>query len=430
MRPHLEFLLGTGRVNARRIDFSAQAVRRFNRHERRRYRVNAGNGGAMPSAADQVRANGIAQDAILAYAQPMSQPLAPITITGNNAAQNTTQVVIPNNVGLNTKLVIEVTGTLAPTSAAVGDTLTRTQLGLYNFFSNITLTDLNNVQRINTPSWHLALLAASRNRTPFGAAFANDSPANMGSTFAVMNGPQAVTVSQQFRIFFEVPIAYSDADLRGAIWANVTSAQWRLSMTINPNLVAPSATTDATQSAYQSASANVGVLSAVTIQVYQEYLDQIPRSGGQPMLPALSLAYNYLLTQTTLTGMTANADFPVFYPNYRTILSTIAIYDQNGTLNAGTDISYLAIQVANMNYLTKWDPFRCALQTRNMIGTDFPKGCYLLDHRRKPIDTNQYGNMSFVLNASSVAASSSLLLGYEMLAIQSQAINAGSLQGG
>jgi hypothetical protein len=29
-----------------------------------------------------------------------------------------------------------------------------------------------------------------------------------------------------------------------------------------------------------------------------------------------------------------------------------------------------------------------------------------------------------------VAASSSLLLGYEMLAIQSQAINAGSLQGG
>jgi hypothetical protein len=57
---------------------------------------------------------------------------------------------------------------------------------------------------------------------------------------------------------------------------------------------------------------------------------------------------------------------------------------------------------------------------------DFPAGHYYLDHRNKPIDTNQFGNTSLVVNPSLVNTGASLNLGYEMLAIQSQAINAGS----
>lgn len=414
------------------VDMSPQASSLraiMNRHERRAYRHKMGGaspGGTM-TAQDATKQNDMAQAAILAYAQPMSQPLAPVSVSGNNTAQNTVQVIIPNNVGLNTKLVVEVSFTLAATA---GQQLNRTTLGLANIFSNVTLTDLNNVQRVNTTGWHLTLLAALRNRGPFGASYVTDNPNGLGANYLVQNGPQVITDAVNCRFFFEIPIAYADDNLKGAIWAAVTSAQWRLQLTINPNFTVVSTTTDPTLACYQSSGAGAGTLSAFQIQVYQEYLDQVPRSGGNPILPALSLAYNYLLTSTTVTGMTAAQDFPTFYPNYRTFLSTIAIYDQAGTLNRGSDINYLAIQVANLTYLQKWDPFRTQLQARNMIGTDFPVGTYCFDHRRKPVDTNQYGNTSFVINPSSAAAGSSLMLGYEMLAIQSQAINAGSLQGG
>ena len=52
------------------------------------------------------------------------------------------------------------------------------------------------------------------------------------------------------------------------------------------------------------------------------------------------------------------------------------------------------------------------------------------DHCRKPIDTNQFGNMQLVINPSLVNANAVLFVGYEMLAVQSQAINAGSLISG
>lgn len=395
----------------------------LNRHWRRVQRAKQnGNGGSGGGYTQQT--NDQAQAAVLALAQPMEQPLAPITYTGNNAAIGQTAVVLMNNVGLNTKILVEVTGTLAPAAA---ETLNRTPLGMANFFSNITLTDLNNVQRINTTGWHMFLLGTARNRAALGAAFVNDSPTQIGSNYDVQNAPASIAASTPFRIVYEIPIAYHDYDLRGAIYAGVTSAQWRLSLTTNPNLVVASNAADATQAAYKSTTTgNLGILSAVTIQVYQCYLDQLPRSNGVPVLPALSLSYNYLLINTTNLAGAASFDTAIFYPNFRTFLSTIVQYDNGGSLNLGTDINYLAIQVANMTYLRKLDPFITQFFTRNMIMGDFPPGHYYLDHRKKPIDTNQFGNTSFVLNPSLVNSGAAINLGYEMLAIQSQAINAGS----
>jgi len=395
----------------------------LNRQRQRAMRAKGGQQGGGGGGYTQ-NTNDQAQAAVLAIAQPMQQPLAPITFSGNNAAIGQTSVVVMNNVGLNTKIVVEVTGTLAQAAA---ETLNRTPLGMANFFSNITLTDLNNVQRVNTTGWHLFLLGTARNRAPIGAAFVNDSPAQLGSNYDVMNAPASITAAVPFRLFFEIPIAYHDYDLRGAIYAGVTSAQWRLQLTINPNLVVASNTTDATQAAYKSTTTgNLGILSAVTIQVYQCYLDQLPRSNGVPVLPAISLSYNYLLINTTNLAGASGFDTAIFYPNFRTFLSTILQYDNGGSLNLGTDLNYIAIQVANMTYLRKLDPFFVQWMTRNMMLVDFPPGHYYLDHRNKPIDTNQFGNTSLAINPSLVNSGASFNIAYEMLAIQSQAINAGS----
>lgn len=401
------------------------------RHVRRRNRVTGGGdaGNTAGSAQGQQQANDNAQRAVLALARPMIQQSWQQNEAGDNAAIGQTYTAVLQNVGLNTKITIEVQGNL---NCAAAETMRKTNFGIANFFSNIQLTDLSNYQRINTYGAHLHMLASLRRQAPFGAAYVTDSPVNMGSTWNVQNAPAAVAGVAEipFRFFFELPLAYHEYDLRGAIYAQVTNAQWRLQMTVNPNFFVGSGAADDLFACYKSDQAAVTtcVLEDVVIKVYQHYLDQIPTgNGGMPVLPLLSLAWNYLILTTPQTGMVAGSDFPVQYSNFRTFLSTMAIYDNAGTFNTGSDVNYVGIQVANQTFLEKLDPFMATLKTRLILGDDPPPGMYIFDHRRWPIVTNQYGNTQFVLNASAVTAGASLQMFYEMLSVQAQAINAGSL---
>jgi hypothetical protein len=396
---------------------------------RARYLNNA-TGNAVAQQAPYNQANDqAATQAVLQQAQPMIQRVNLTSIPGNNVAQGQVLNIPLNNVGLNTKVTVEVSGTIA---AAAAETLIRTAWSLSNFFSNIQLTDLSNYQRINTSGLHLFGLACLKAKGVYGAAYMTDSPVAMGSNFRVNFSPASVTGAINFRMFFELPLAYHEYDLRGAIYAAVTSAQWRIQLTINPNIVFPSGTADVGTGCFVSNSAaagSQGTLSNVVISVYQHYLDQLPRNQktGAPIVPLISLAWDYLIQSTVVPNVAAGADFPVQYANFRTFLSTIIGYDNAGTYNPGTDVNYLGIQVANQVFLQQLDPFMASLQNRQMIGEDFPSAFYVFDHRRKPIVTNQYGNTQFVMNASAASAGASLIMMYEMLSLQSQAINAGSL---
>lgn len=396
-----------------------------------KFKTNGGDAGNTAGGAGaQQMANDNAQRAVLALARPMVQQFGLMaSVAANNAAIGQTYTQVLQNVGLNTKLTIECTFTLA---AAALETLNKTAFGAVNFLSNIQVTDLSNYQRVNTYGQHLFLLNSLRRQQPWACAYVNDSPVNMGSTWNVMNAPAAVSAvggAKVCRVFYEVPLAYHDYDLRGAIYAQVTSAQWRLQVTVNPNFVVGSGVTDTLYAGYQSTTAgDVGVVSNVSIAVYQHYLDQIPvGQNGMPVLPLLSLAWNYLILNAPQTGILQGNDFPVQYANFRTFLSTIAIFDNAGTFNTGSDVNYVGIQVANQTFLEKYDPYMAALKSRLLFGDDAPPGVYCFDHRRWPIVTNQFGNTQFVLNASQVNNGASLQMYYEMLSVQAQAINAGSL---
>ncbi|MEB2616585.1 hypothetical protein [Bacillus cereus] len=398
---------------------------------RRRFKNAPPQNGATAAPKYTQKDNDQAQALVLAVARPMIQPTMGQTIPGNNTAQGQTLTFNLNNVGLQTKVTLEVNGTI---TAGAAEALTKTPWGIANVFSQVVLTDLSNIQRINTTGLHLFALATLRNRSVFGATYLNDSPVNMGSNYLVNDAPAALAANQSapFRFFVELPLAYHDNDLRGAIYSNVTNAQWRVQLTINANFFAGSGVTDTLFNAYKSTAANpASVLSAFNVQVYQHYLDQLPRgSNNQPIVPLFSLSWNYLIINTVSTGMVATQDFPVQYANFRTFLSTIAIFDNGGTFNTGSDVNYVAIQVANQTYLERLDPFMSSLRTRHMIGDDYPAGTYVFDHRRWPIVTDQFGNTQFVLNASQVNANANLQMMYEMLSIQNQAINAGSLAAG
>lgn len=403
-----------------------------NRATRRRFKSAPAQNGATAAPKYTNADNAQAQALVLQLARPMIQPTMSQALPGNNTAQGQTVTFNLINVGLQTKVTVEVSGTLA---AGAAENLAKTPWGLANIFTNVTLTDLSNIQRINTTGLHLFALATLRGRAAFGASFLNDSPVSMGSNYLVNDGPAAFNTASGaigFRMFFELPLAYHDNDLRGSIYANVTNAQWRLQMTINANFFAGSGATDTLFNVYKSNLVTpLAVLSAFNISIYQHYLDNLPRGkNNQPIVPLMSLSWNYLILNTVNTGMSATQDFPVQYANFRTFLSTIAIFDNGGTLNVGADVNYVAIQVANQTYLERLDPFMSSLRTRNMIGDDYPAGTYVFDHRRWPIVTDQFGNTQFVLNASQVNASANLQMMYEMLSVQNQAINAGSLAAG
>jgi hypothetical protein len=387
--------------------------------------------GAAPQQANPADVNMAARNAVLGSAIKMTQQIFSTTLAGTAAGQVIN--VQPRNVGLITGFVIKVTANVAQSAA---ETQTLTTLGLANIFSNVTFTDLSNQQRINTTGWHLHMLASARRQSVFGAAFTNDSPnfgvhatpSNFGSNFTVIYAAGTLTTVVPVSMYYEIPLAYSDFDLRGAVYASVVSATMNLQLTVNPTFGVAS-TANPTNAVYISSTTALPLVTSVVITVYQQYLDQLPMGKNGVILPILDLSTAYLLNNTTVTGLVANQDLPIPYANFRNFMSTCLIYDNAGVLNIGTDMNYFALQSANYTNIFKYDPQTSALFTREIMLDDFPKGCYYFDHRRRPISTVQYGNMSLVANPSAVTAGASVYLGYEALALINMVTQAGSLYG-
>lgn len=342
-----------------------------------------------------------------------------------------TVINIPiRNVGLIKRFFVQITATCL---GNVTNTAARTTLGPQTFLSNVTFTDLSNQTRINTTGIHLSSLATAKRRYPFGSAATTDTPLGYGSNFTkVIAAPSAfpaTATNNSVYMFYEIPLSYSDKDLRGAIYANVTNATMNLQLTVNPNLFVASGT-DATFAMYQSAGATLPVLTTFAVTVYQNYLDQLPVANGNVVLPLFDLSTAYLLNNTSVTGLVANQDNPIPYANYRDFYSTLIMYDNAGTLNVGSDINYFSIQSANYTNILKYDPYTASLLSRNIINDDFPAGTYYFDHRNKPITTQQYGNMQLIVNPSVVTGSTSQIqVMYEALALINMITQAGSLYG-
>jgi hypothetical protein len=148
------------------------------------------------------------------------------------------------------------------------------------------------------------------------------------------------------------------------------------------------------------------------------------------VLPLMDLATVYELKTTAQTGLSVGQDFPYPYANFRSFLSTFAVYDNGGVLNAGTDINNFKMQAANYSNLFQVDPAIVSMWTRHKINTDMPAGMYYFDHRDKPLQTVQYGNLELLVNPSSVAANAQLLIGTEAFALVNQVAQAGSLAAG
>ena len=409
-----------------------------------------GGGGKMTAA----QLNALARSAIKARAIKMTQQIFAATY---GASANTTDVsatqpvvnVIPRNVGLIKGFYVKLVATVNNRAA---ETANLTDLGPANLLTQIQFNDLNNNTRIQTTGWHIAFLNAIKARRPYGTSLIRggtgsttggiDAPINYGSNFTASDISAPATIASDtpgtVTMWWWIPLAYSDDDLRGAVYANVVNATMQLNLTLNTRITANSGA-DSTSAVYQlspatsstpSTDASSCVVSQLAVTVYQVYMDQLPVGQAGVLLPVLDLATIYEMKNTVFTAITPNQDFPIQYSNFRDFLSTSLIYVNTGATGArvgGTDINYLALQSANFTNIWKKEPGLVALETRNHLQTDMPPGCYYFGSREKPISTVQYGNMELIINASTAGAGAYALLGYEDFALVQTLSMAGSL---
>jgi hypothetical protein len=344
--------------------------------------------------------------------------------------------VIPRNVGLIMGFWVKVTASIHNTTGG-GTAITPTQFGVANLISNFQYTDLNNLVRINTPGWHINFLNSIKGRWPYAMSLLNTALDGInvtgayGSNWPVISQSASIadTVTTAVTMWYYVPLAYSDGDYRGAVFANVVNATQQLQITFNPNPVVAS-TTDTTNAVYTAVGA-AGSMTSATVTVYQDYVDQLPQGPQGYILPQLDLSTIYELKFTTVSSIVANNDFPVQYPNFRDFLSTFAIFNHDPSVGTGrgvgADVNYFALQAANLTNVFKLEPNLVALRTRALLHCDFPDGVYYFGHRAKPIATTQYGNMQLVLNASTANTGAYMLIGWEDFGLQNVITQAGSL---
>jgi hypothetical protein len=354
---------------------------------------------------NQQQRNAVLANAVVMKQQIQSVAVAPATQSVLNFA--------PRNVGLIKGFIVEISGNILN---GAGTALALTGGGSANILKNLQFTDLNNNVRINVPGWYLALLNSARQGWGYGGVYANNIPMGYGNNWTVDAAPATIAISGNANVkhTYYVPLAYSGDDLRGAIYAGVVSATMNLQITLNTTpCVATGA--DPMNAVYIGNAA--GAWSGnVTVNVYQIYLDQLPVMNGGPVLPIMDLNTIYELKQTTMTGLAVGQDFPIPYANFRDFLSTTAVFDNGGTFNSGSDVNYWSITSANFTNLLKLPPAICALEARQTFMADPPAGWYYFSHRDRPINTLAYGNMQLNINASTVNANASVLVGFEAFA--------------
>lgn len=446
------------------------------------------------AAAAAAQANSAARQAVLANSIEALQ----LIFTQQNMTPATQSVVNipPRNVGLIRGFYVHVGFSATNPSTAA---LSKTNLGPSNLLSLVTFNDLSNQQRVNAQGWYLPYLDTARRRnqsfsselatgiqapnaagtqqTINGTALAvdlgvviaagtpltgpgvvpsafsgTDTPLNLTANFQsllatgatatatpIMSCPTLVPVSTAFAIdmWYYVPISYTDRDLRGAIYAGVVNSVMNLQLTFNSGNFIAASNQDPTLAVFQSAGAVPTLTNPLwSVEVYQDFLDQLPFSAQGPILPFQDLSWSYLLNTTFFTAMSQGQDYPIPFPNFRNIQSMHLLYDNGSSATApqsgGNDINYLALQSANYTNIFKVSPAMQAIIARNLLHVDMPKGMYYFDFRRKPLSTVQYGNLNLVVNPSLVGSTITpqFLVGFEQLAQQNQVVGAGSIPGG
>jgi len=429
--------------------------------------------GLSQAAAQAFAANLSIRKAWLNSSAPLIQAVAFAAPTYTQGSATTVNL-LGSATGLIRKFYLVVTGTL---TTGAGTMNVNQPFGMTNLLSNITFTDLNTRVRHNTTGAHMHMIQAARRGWVPGASLQAAALTDNAQTYANVVGgsnggvnwgvpglaaaatwppvggflsnmaPNLVTtVAKNFQWTWEIPVSYTDTDLRGCIWANQVTANNLLSCTINPNFFASTqpGAADVSGSGYTSSASAMGTLlptlTNLKFTLYQDMFVQGPQDkNNNILLPQVDMAYSYNLLMVPAQALQANSDNVFFAAPNRQILSHMLFWDNYlyNTLPGGSDVTAIKIQIANSLVVRQMEPGILAYWTRNLLGTEMPTGSsggtgttkvdfttYYIDTRRRPLNVQTSGNVGIYFNPNTVQGGAALNIGYEYLEIQSATFNA------
>lgn len=351
---------------------------------------------------------------IFNFAKPILQRAAQKTFTNVSSGNNVLQVN-PLQIGFLRRFLVEVTATVSNTDATHAAALVG--FGIDNLVSNITFNDFTGNPRHNASGRSFSFVEAAKYRRAPGAAYTTDSVSGYGNVIASNVAPSVPAASSvTVRRIYEVPIMVDlQQNMAGGLWLGTNNQSVSLNITLNPNpIVLPGA--DPLNAVYQLAAGGATIsatpITSATVTVYQDYWNNVPSDPktGNPVLPIGDLQTAYMITETN-SGLTFAANQPASwnYPTFSKVLGTYLIYDNNGVLNPGTDISSLALVVSNFSIIKQYDPYILDRITRDITGTSYPPGTYPFINRQHPLDINQYPALQLQITPSSATNSVAMI---------------------
>ena len=357
----------------------------------------------MQNAQKQYTAQDNARDSLIlrSTGMYMVRKLPPVTVTG-----------LGQQVKLNLERTGIVTGVLLKVTVPVNITAvaTASEFGPYNFLNQLQYTDFAGLQRINTQGSLLHMLNQYKGHKIFGNAV-NYSGLPTSEKFLntnITNVPTAIAAAN-LEFFIYVPLAYDPRqDLRGAVLAQAIYGEHYLTMQL------PSALVGGDPLVFPYTAGTVALNGNITVQAYMEYI--MPQSGANN-LPLIDLQTIYALegNMQDSTNITAGANKYLNWPNNRSILSALHVFNQaatGGTLNE-TDVNTVTLLGNSNTNIQELTPDVIRMRMRYMLGTDIASGVYYMPSRVQPITTQLYGNVQSVFNIATAGAGSYFLSQFE-----------------
>lgn len=292
------------------------------------------------------------------------------------------------NVGIITRLILSVRVNVDIAT----NTATVSPKAPYNLINRVKVSDFDSTDRVNCSGFQLWMINSCRRRT--AAGLNNGSKTNVLASPTV---PTAVATGSELSFLIEVPLAYSDTDLRGALLAQTAVGEAYLYLDWN-NLLYASGNDDAVYNGGGTVTVNSG--SSITVDVYQEYL--IPQTVGNqgPPFPVLDLMTVYELAGAIRSSdnLSVGSEKLLNYPNQRAVIGAYFNYMNNGVMSpATTNISRFRLIANGNNVIREYGP-RDKLWDQRLAmiaNADLVPGAYFELHRDQPVETALYGNVQY-----------------------------------
>jgi hypothetical protein len=323
------------------------------------------------------------------------------------------QVQIPGQrVGVTTGFLLQCTANITIANAAA----TLSGLGPWNIFNRVLYTDFAGTNRVNTNGISLYSMQSIKHNDLAGNAIPGVLP-NIGNIDTdILAAPTGVgTWNVTFDLW--VPLAYDPkSDLRGAILTQTTVGDHYITLQ-----TANALSGDPFLSPFTSTPGNL-TLNSLNIQAFQFYIQPQNLNPASPLtgLPTIDLSTVYYVegNYTQNQNITTGGSTFINYPNNRSVLSGLFIFENGGTFTPnGTDITKLVL-IANSNTnLRELNPRLLRAAMRSQLGGDLPTGMYYVGSRQQPILTNLYGNVQLRFDIANAAAGTTQIISqYESFA--------------